>query len=126
MTETRLERVIVAASDVGKMARFYEAILGVPSENIDSSGQEGRALRFGTVTMLLISKETAGVTATENIHQLRFVVDDIQSTMLTSCAAGGVCLSEMAEDKNGKTCCLRDPDGNSVELLEARTYSNGP
>lgn len=114
----RLECITIAAADVERTAGFYEQVLGAQFQAVDL---DGFALRVGQVAGLRLQvcpKELAGISATENLCQLRFVVPSLERCRTAAVAAGGGLLGEVVSQGGRTIGAVRDPDGSSVELVE--------
>lgn len=112
-----IDKITIATGDTPKMAAFYAAVFGVelrPVEAMDTTiwvgGVDG-------VEFLLCPKIVAGITARENNIQLRFVVADVSATVAAAEAHGGCSLGDVVAHEGRAMGAIRDPDGNSIELV---------
>ena len=112
-----IDKVTIAVGDMTSMAGFYGAVLGVeltPQERFGRTLLRGAA---GGVEFLLCPKDLAGVEADVNTVQLRLVVADVDAAHAAGLARGGAELSSPQDVGGRRSAALRDPDGNSLELV---------
>jgi predicted enzyme related to lactoylglutathione lyase len=68
--------------------------------------------------MVMCPNEVACVEARQNRHQFRFVVDDIERMIGIVALSGGESLDDLVRSEGSKSVGLRDPDGNTIELIQ--------
>lgn len=70
------------------------------------------------LTLKLVSGREGQDFEDYQIHQLGLRVDDIQALATAAELAGGRVEGELSRDDTGKIVagCVRDPDGNTIEL----------
>lgn len=111
-----LSGITIAADRLEDMARFYERVLGV---SISRQVWSGLTIFAGTVSGIeirLFPKQAVGITARQNLHQLRFRVSDVDAALAEAEQAGGTREGNPASSGTYRFACVRDPDGNTVEL----------
>ena len=117
-----LNRVTLATSNMTAMVRFYNEVFGADLEPAPQYGATTPAFHEGKLTginLLLCPNQVARVKAAQNRYQFRFGVVDIKATLQAVQAAGGKVNGNFTEQHNGKLIVVRDPDGNSIELIQA-------
>jgi catechol 2,3-dioxygenase-like lactoylglutathione lyase family enzyme len=111
---TRLAGLTIAVLNLEAMAEFYGRVFGAMLDRREVGG--GFALyagRFaGGISLQLCPKGLAGIEASQNLHQLTIEVDDVAATVVLATRYGGSALGASA---------VRDPDGNSIELVGTST-----
>jgi predicted enzyme related to lactoylglutathione lyase len=115
-----IDKITIAVADLAKMKGFYGRALGIEFTDIDMQGAKLAVAKLGALEILLCPKQLAGITATENTVQLRFVVADVKAAHAAAVAAGGASIAEPQDGGGRLTSAVRDPDGNSLELIERR------
>ncbi|HLO02268.1 MAG TPA: VOC family protein [Symbiobacteriaceae bacterium] len=114
----RLDRITIAVGDQARMVAFYGQLFQTTFTAIDCGSF---TLHRGEVApgleLQLCPKAVAGIAATQNIHQLRFVVPDLGRYLAAAVDAGGELLGAVTSEGGRRTGSLRDPDGNSLELI---------
>jgi len=68
--------------------------------------------------ILLCLKSFAGIEADQNNIQLRFAVADIESVFETGLQNGGIVIENIQQFESISFASFRDPDGNSIELIQ--------
>lgn len=114
----RIDKVVIAVSDLGRMETFYVGVFDAKLRDVDLGGAKLKAGTLGGMEFILCPKEVAGVKADQNTIQLRFVVEDIASAVEAATMAGGQIIDEIRSAEGAKTASVRDPDGNSIELIQ--------
>lgn len=117
-TPPLLDRIIIAAKYPERLAEFYGVLLGVGMPRIANYSPAMYELRIQGLILLFVSKEDVGIVSEQNLHQLRFVVEKVEPARQTAISIGGHPEGGIVEGSQGRTCCIRDPEGNSLELLE--------
>jgi predicted enzyme related to lactoylglutathione lyase len=116
--EVRLDRITIAVGDMDRMVAFYQQVFRTALEPRSFGPYTMYLGEIGGIQFQLCPREAAGVSATENLHQLRFVVPDLKEGIAAALAAGGSQVGEVAVQGTRQFGCVRDPDGNTIELLE--------
>lgn len=114
----RIDKVVIAVTDLDRMGTFYVEVFGAKLKDVDLGGAKLKAGTLGSLEFVLCPKEVAGVQADQNTIQLRFVVEDITRAVEAATKAGGQVIDAVRSADGAKTAAVRDPDGNSVELIE--------
>ena len=115
-TTVGLDRILIAVTDPGRSATFYQSLLGAPVLPVPMGAMNAYRADIAGVQLVFVPKDVVGISAHENIHQLRFRVLDIRACVDAALAVGGTLVDEACPPENA--CCLRDPDGNTVELIQ--------
>lgn len=105
----RLVGLTIAADRIDAMADFYRRVFGAV---LEPRRADDFVLYVGTcagVRLQLCPKALAGIEATQNLHQLTIAVPNVGATIELAIQHGGSALGESA---------IRDPDGNSIELVQ--------
>ncbi len=122
--------VRLGATDVAKLAKFYEAAFGLreidrvgnpPTEIIMRYGATVAAAKAGSSPEFLVQKREA-TAQKDPMHHAILRVSDITATVAAAKAAGAAMEREVTTVKIGgspiKIAMLVDPDGNALELME--------
>jgi predicted enzyme related to lactoylglutathione lyase len=128
--DTTVLAVRLAATDVAKLAKFYDTAFGLkeidrvgtpPHEIIMRYGTSVAAAKAGSSPEFLLAQREAGATSDPISHAI-FHVSDIAATVAAAKSAGATQKGEIASVKIGqmpvKVAQLVDPDGNALELME--------
>jgi predicted enzyme related to lactoylglutathione lyase len=119
MTESLLQltQMTLATIRTPEMVKFYDALFGT---QLQASEVYGTTLYRGIlagIPLLLCPNEIAGVEAEQSRHQLALRVADLSNLLQQVETAGGVIDSPAADSLT--RAVLRDPDGNTIELIQA-------
>ncbi len=109
-----LDKVTIATRNTPAMAAFYSAVFGA---GLKPSGPVWVGA-IGSVQLMLCPAKIAGVNVATNNVQLRFVVADIEAAVHQALESGGRRLNDIEQSNAGLTAAVRDPDGNSVEIIQ--------
>ena len=128
--EVTVMAVRLGASDVVKLAKFYEAAFGL--KEIDRVGNPTTEIimRYGATVaeakkgaspeFLLLKRD--GAAAKDPMHHAIFRVSDIKASVAAAKAAGAKVDRDVMTAPIGgtpiKIAMLTDPDGNALELME--------
>lgn len=116
----RIDRVTIAVGDQERMVNFYSRLFQMSFTAIEVGGFTlHRGQMAPGLELQLCPKALAGIGATQNIHQLRFVVDDLGGYLASAVDAGGELIGELTSEGGRRLGSVRDPDGNSLELIAA-------
>ncbi len=110
-----LVKITLAATNVSEMVAFYNAVLNAGLVALETMPDFYRG-RLGSVTLIVCPNEVAGVDATQNRQQLCFAIDGLTSRVEAGLQNGG---KLMSTNSNETHYYLIDPDGNTLELMEA-------
>ncbi len=113
-----IDKVTLAVASMDKMVAFYSHVLGVDFEAREMFGHVLHSGHWKGIELLLCPKDLAGVDADINTIQLRFQITDLAAAHARGLAQGGVSLNEPGSSEGVLSSALRDPDGNSLELIE--------
>jgi predicted enzyme related to lactoylglutathione lyase len=114
-----IDKITIATGETEKMAAFYAAVFGAELREVPAYGTGIWVGKLGSLEVMLCPKVVAGITAKENTIQLRFVVPDVQAAMTKAGEHGGMALGEPFPHAGRVMGAIRDPDGNSIELISA-------
>ncbi|MCY3835820.1 MAG: VOC family protein [Anaerolineaceae bacterium] len=116
-----LSGVTIAVRRWDAMRAFYAATLGLEWEEVELAPGV-RILRAccGNAVIQLCLASVAGVSATDFRHQLRFTVPDLVAALAAGEAQGGRLQGEPVEQDGQRFAALRDPDDNTLELVQER------
>lgn len=114
----QLMSIAIRAHHMDKMLAFYtEAFDGLFNE-VDLGG--GMKCHFGKVlglTIKLVPLRESDDFDSFPIHQLGFIVDDVQAIIDIAKKHGGRAEGEISSQNGQSLGAARDPDGNSIELM---------
>jgi predicted enzyme related to lactoylglutathione lyase len=113
-----IDKVTIAVTHPEEMAAFYSKTFGAELKSSDMQGMKFFSGKLGNIELLLCPKEVAGIKANENTIQLRFVVKDVDAAVKSALKNGGSKIGEIQTTGNIKGGAVRDPDGNSIELVQ--------
>jgi len=115
----RVAAITLAVKNVAPVQAFYEAVLGVEFSVRRVAGFDVAEAEVSPLKLRLVPRALADVHAEENLHQLTFVVPDAQRAKSAALAHGGTLAGEPQVTAGGVRWGVRDPDGNSIELMDA-------
>lgn len=113
-----IERIVLAATDVLAMVEFYNRVFASGLEPLGDPG----AFYLGDfvgIELLICPNSVAEVDASQNRHQFRVVVANVDSTIRAALASGGTSGDDDAHDGR-RVASISDPDGNTYEIAAAR------
>lgn len=115
----KLQKFVVAVTDMYQMLTFYNTVF---DSNLQQNGESpfysGRLLDW---ELLFCPNSIAEVNAEKNRFQLTLVVDDIDAAIKQALDAGGSLYDDRTETDAQIACGIKDPDGNSFELVQIKT-----
>jgi len=114
----RIDKITIAVENVTGTTAFYSRTFNIGLQEINCGDFSMYVGMMADIQLLFCPKTIAGITATENTVQLRFVVEDIEETIANCSQSGGEVIAELQIDDKAKTVAFRDPDGNSIEVIE--------
>jgi predicted enzyme related to lactoylglutathione lyase len=114
-----LTDLTLATTDTPGMVAFYNAVFDAGLEPVAAYGTTLYRGRLAGLGLLLCPNEIAGVDAQQNRHQLRFHVARLDEVIARAQATGGSLKGEIGEDRGRRLAAVVDPDGNTMELVEA-------
>ena len=112
--------------DVDRSVAFYTALLGFDLE--DQMGIAFARVRRGDLTLWLAGPQSSAARPMPDGRQPapggwnRFVieVDDVEATVSALRASGATFRNDVVSGPGGRQILVEDPDGNPIELFEAR------
>ena len=106
-----LSSIAIKCCDLAAQRGFYEALTGSEFQEVD----------VGVSGLKLVSGREEQDFEDYPIHQLGLRVEDIEALVKVAQLAGGRAEGELARDEGGQVVagCVRDPDGNTIELQRA-------
>lgn len=120
---SELRSIAIKCFDLPAQVRFYAALCGAELRPVDL-GVPGLSCYFGRgwgLTLKLVSGRAAPDPEGYPVHQLGLAVDDIEAVVVAAELGGGRREGELLRDEAGQVVagCVRDPDGNTIELARA-------
>lgn len=112
-----IDKITLAVEHMDAVKQFYSHVFEVSFHPMMFAGRELFAATLGSMELLLCPKDLAGVDASINTVQLRFVLDNVEGAYERGMAHGGIALTEPQEREGRMHASLRDPDRNSLELI---------
>jgi predicted enzyme related to lactoylglutathione lyase len=114
----KIDKLTIAVTNIDSMGIFYSNLLDIKMEKIDLGDTFLLKGNTDNFELLLCPKAIAGIDATQNNIQLRFQVENL-SQITTQCVeSGGTIINEITESTEVNIGAVRDPDGNSIELIQ--------
>jgi predicted enzyme related to lactoylglutathione lyase len=114
----KLDRVVIASTNIEAMAGFYNELFDTGLEPFEAYGTTFYRGKLSGLDLVLCPNEIARVSADQNRHQFRFEINDLNGLAEKVMGAGGKFSEAISEDSETKSCAVRDPDGNTIELIE--------
>lgn len=112
----KTERIALAITNMAQMVAFYNSVFEAQMAQVGSSPfYKGT---FAGTELLFCPNEIAEVDAKQNRHQFRITVADLDVIANRVAAMHGEVINE-GEENGRKLLGVRDPDGNTYELVEA-------
>lgn len=113
--------VAIRTHNVDAMLRFYSEAFGVEFEAVETPGFTMHQGTLGTTMLKLVPIRDEADFEGFPVHQLGITVPDVERVIGTSEKHGGRLLERNASaGRDLPRAAIRDPDGNSIELYEAR------
>jgi predicted enzyme related to lactoylglutathione lyase len=114
----KIDKLTIAVTNIDSMGIFYSNLLDIKMGKIDLGDTFLLKGNTDNFELLLCPKAIAGIDATQNNIQLRFQVENL-SQITTQCVeSGGTIINEISESTEVNIGAVRDPDGNSIELIQ--------
>jgi len=119
MTESpvQLTQMTLATTRTSEMVKFYDTLFGTA---LQATEVYGTTLYRGTlagIPLIICPNEIAGVEAEQSRHQLTLRVADLSSLLQMVEAVSGIIESTATDSLI--SAILRDPDGNTIEVMQA-------
>lgn len=115
----KIDKITMAVGDMDAMRHFYASTFGIQFHPFTLAERELFTGQLGEMEFMLCPKDLAGVDANINTVQIRLVIDDVETAYHTGLNSGGSNLSGVQEIEGRLHASLRDPDGNSLEIIQA-------
>lgn len=113
-----IDKITFAVGKMEEMVAFYTGMFDMKFKSFDAYESTLYTGKLGDMELLFCPKEVARVDAKINTIQPRFVVQDVENAFKTGLEKGGTAITEPQLFEGAKIASLRDPDGNSVELIQ--------
>ncbi len=111
----KLMRVTFAITNMEAMVTFYNRVLDAHLEPItDTPFYRGT---IAGIDILFCPNEIARVEAQQNRQQFRFLVNNLGERLEQVTQHGGQILQTQMDQDGSRLVGVRDPDGNTLELL---------
>ena len=117
----QLLRVAIAVSKEQEMLRFYNQVFKAELQPLPTEAGTFYHGQIGQLALTFVPNSLAQVEATQNRHQLSFLVADIKAVIADAADAGGQQVGELNIGSEGTIGAVSDPDGNTIELFESKT-----
>ena len=115
----KLKGLTIAAIDMAKMLRFYNAVFDAQlKKTVHIGAAQFYGGRMAGMELTLCPNAIANVIAQQNRQQFRFEVADIEAVMAKGLANHGSEINPIDEYKGAKVASLADPDGNTIEFVQ--------
>lgn len=114
----QIDKITIAVSDMKMMEKFYSAVFGIEFKKHEMGDFYLLSGMADSIQIMLCPKEMAGIEVDQNNIQLRFAIDDIEKVLKAGLQNFGTLIEELQKQGKVKFASLRDPDGNSIELVE--------
>jgi predicted enzyme related to lactoylglutathione lyase len=111
----QIERITLAVTDMSKMVVFYNNVFDAGMLQVGNSPFYRGT--FAGISLLFCPNDIAEVDAQQNRHQFR-IAGDIDVIRERVVASGGEIIND-GEEAGRKILGVRDPDGNTYEIIEA-------
>jgi lactoylglutathione lyase len=119
MKTTFLNLLVLKSADVSRLLAFYSALGITFTEEKHGNGPEHFSAQLGDMVFELYPAEKTSVDANT---RLGFAVTDLTATMSGVQRLGAVVIRAPRRTESGLCAVVRDPDGRSVELMQAAQY----
>lgn len=113
----QLTQMTLATTRTTEMVKFYNALFGTELQLTEAYGTTLYNGSLAGVPLVICPNEIAGVQAEQSRHQLAFRVADLAAILSQVESAGGSIETPMSDPL--AQAILRDPDGNTIEVIEA-------
>ncbi len=119
-----LSTVALRVNRMEAMTRFYSEAFDVEFREVDTFGVTSRFGEAGGITLKLVPiRESVDFEGFPDA-QLGFEVPSIAAVVDLANDLGGRQEGELRETEGGLHACVRDPDGNTVELYQRASWSD--
>jgi catechol 2,3-dioxygenase-like lactoylglutathione lyase family enzyme len=107
--------ITLAAHDAAAAADFYNAVFDAGLSAFAAYGATLYRGHLGGVRLVICPNTIAGVRAEQNRHQITIQVPNLAAALEAAYASGG----SVDEGDDPQQVVVRDPDGNTIVLVEA-------
>jgi predicted enzyme related to lactoylglutathione lyase len=115
----QIDRITLAITHMDTMVNFYNLVFDAELRPLEPMhGIQFYGGQLAGINLLFCPNEIAGVVAQQNRHQFRFVVDDLDAMRSKAVQFGGDILDDMRLTETSKSGSVRDPEGNTTELIQ--------
>jgi predicted enzyme related to lactoylglutathione lyase len=114
----QLTQMTLAATHTIEMVKFYDALFDTELQPTEVYGTRLYDGNLAGIHLTICPNEIAGVQAEQSRHQLAFRVADLAAILSRVEAAGGSIETPLSNDPSTQAI-LRDPDGNTIQVLQA-------
>lgn len=119
----QLLRVAIAVSNEQAMLGFYNEVFQANLQPLPTEAGNFYHGQIGPLALTFVPNSIAQVEATQNRHQLSFLVLDIKASIAAAQAAGGQQVGELNIGSEGTIGAVSDPDGNTIEFFESKSIT---
>jgi len=115
----KMTKISIAVNDMDAMVAFYNAVFDCGLSAIPGTPFHAGTL-FG-VQLMLVPNSIVGINAEKNRIQFDVQVDDVDALLETVQANSGSLYDDRAETESVIVQGIKDPDGNSFVLTQAKS-----
>lgn len=115
----QLQGITIAAVNVEAMANFYNHVFDAGLEPFAAFGTTLYRGQLAGLRLVFCPNDFLGIQADKNRQQLTFTVPDVEAIIQAAVDAGGRQVGELSHSEGQKVGSIADPDGNTIELMEA-------
>ena len=113
----QLTQMTLATTHTVEMVKFYDTLFSTGLQPTEVYGTRLYNGSLAGIHLTICPNEIAGVQAEQSRHQLVFRVSDLATILSRVEVAGGSIETPMTDPLT--QAILRDPDGNSIEVIQA-------
>ena len=114
----QLIQMTLATTRTVEMVKFYDTLFGTGLKPTEAYGTTLYNGNLAGIPLTICPNEIAGVQPEQSRHQLAFSVADLMAILSRVEPAGGNIETPLTDDPPTQAI-LRDPDGNTIQLLQA-------
>ena len=111
-------RITLVTANPTAMTNFYNDVFGADLRPLDRSAMPNYQGDLGGQILLLSPKQNAR--GKQPRQRLNVEVEDIAKMLVRVATNGGTVDGKVTETETEKRLVVRDPDGNSIELMELK------
>ena len=115
----QLQGITISAVNVEAMVNFYNQVFDAGLEPFAAFGTTLYRGQLAGLRLVFCPNDFLGIQAEKNRQQLTFSVPHVEATIKTAVDAGGRQVGEVSQSPDQKVGSIADPDGNTIELVEA-------